>query len=105
MKRLLSLTVVGMLSSNIYANTIMAGEQEIGCHSKSMLEFLWDGIAKANSYVDKVARYRVSNCFNIGEGMDLKVLKTKSINLKYNKKYKKAILVKLPNGNTAYSAR
>ncbi len=107
MKRLiLSVVAIGLLSSAAYAKTIMAEEVEISCSDKRTLERLLDKFKEyENDFMYRKTWFNELNCKLIGEGMDLKVLKTKKLNLKLDITHKKALLVKLPNGSTAYIAR
>ena len=106
MKRLIfSLVTIGLLSTSVYAKTIMANENEVICDNKADLTQFFNEIQLAKGFVDTAIVFSRTGCTKINEGMDLKILKTKSLKLKNNNKLKKAILVKLPNGSTAYIAR
>jgi hypothetical protein len=63
MKRLIfSLVSVGLLSTSIYAKTIMADENEIICKNKSDLTYFLDDIAVAKSWAEEQATFDVSRC-------------------------------------------
>jgi hypothetical protein len=111
MKRL----ILGMLlvTNLLVAETIMANESELACPNKHNLALILDKFeeyktsikSSINREMRKAGGLRRTGCSYINEGMDLKVLKTKQLKLKVDKIHTKALLVKLPNGNTAYIAR
>lgn len=106
MKRLIfGVMVLGLAVTSVTAKTIMAEEFEPACHSKSRLEFLMDGMTEAKGWAETKGLFMSVHCWTIDEGMDLKIIKTKLLNVKKDKKHTKALLIKLPDGSTAYIAR
>jgi len=102
-KIILGILIVANVAS---AKTIMAKEVEISCSSQRTLERLLDKFKKyENDFMWRKSWFNELNCKVIGEGMDLKIIKTKKLNLKLDKTHTKGLLVKLPNGSTAYIAR
>lgn len=111
MKRLI---LVMLLATNILvADIIMANENELSCPNKQNLGYLLDKFEEyktsiksdINREMRKAGGLKITGCNYINEGIDLKVLKTKQLKLEIDKVHTKALLVKLPNGNTAYIAR
>ena len=106
MERLIfSLVTIGLLSTSIYAKTIMADENEIICNNKSDLAYFFNEMAVTTGYADRQAVFNVSRCNTVNEGTDLKILKIKPLELKNDQEHTKALLVRLPNGSTGYIAR
>ncbi len=102
-KLILGVLLVANVAS---AKTIMAEEVEVSCSNQRTLERLMDKFKEyENDFMYRKTWFNELNCKIIGEGMDLKILKTKKMNLKLDKTHTKALLVKLPNGSTAYIAR
>ena len=101
---------LAVMEANKYRNFIgstIISKDEISCPTFNQIDFAIQGIKYLHLYSAAFYSGYMSNtdCKNLTEGINLKVIKVKKFKSNYGTKYSMGVLVKLPNGLTTWIAR